>query len=53
MAHIFNIFVIRMSLMWLFIDHVMLPESIAYVPTLLISIITNFIIVRFIVKHFK
>ena len=51
MAHVFNIFVIRMSLMWLFIDLIKLPESIAYVPTLLISIITNFIIIRFIVKH--
>lgn len=53
MVHLLNIFVIRITLMWIFVDHIMLPESVAYIPTILISVITNFIIVRFVVKRFK
>jgi len=50
-AHCFNIFIVRMSLMWLFIETANIPDHIAYIPTLIISIITNFIIIRFIIKN--
>jgi len=49
-AHLFNIFVVRMSLMWLFIHLLTMSESSAFVPTLAISVVTNFLILQFIVK---
>ena len=49
-AHCFNIFVVRMSLMWLFVDTAGMTDSIAYIPTLLISMVTNFIIIRLVVN---
>lgn len=52
-AHTFNIFVVRFGLMWLFVNIFTLTESIAYVPTLLISVLTNFIIIRIIIKNLK
>lgn len=48
-ANCFNIFVVRMTLMWIFISVFELTEDIAFIPTLLISIATNFIIVRAII----
>lgn len=50
MAHCFNIFVVRMSLMWLFVDLLFISEVIAFIPTLLISVITNFLLIRYIVN---
>ena len=52
-AHLFNIFVVRMALMWLFVDVTRLTDSIAYLPTLAISMMTNFIIIRFVVKNIR
>lgn len=49
-AHLFNLFVIRMSLMTLFCNAAGLNERIAYIPTLGISIITNFLIIRLVVN---
>lgn len=49
-AHMFNLFVVRMSLMWIFVDVAGIPDRIAYVPTLLISMVTNFLVVRFAVN---
>lgn len=49
-AHAFNLFVVRISLMYLFADMMGFNDRIAYVPTLLISVFTNFLIVRFVVK---
>ncbi|MDO4992131.1 MAG: GtrA family protein [Prevotellaceae bacterium] len=49
-AHMFNLFVVRMSLMWIFVDMAGIPDRIAYVPTLLISMVTNFLVVRFAVN---
>ena len=49
-AHMFNLFVVRMSLMWLFVNMAGIPDSIAYIPTLLISMVTNFLVVRFAVN---
>lgn len=50
-ANCFNIFVVRLTLMWLFINYASLSEAIAFIPTLLISIFTNFLIVRFLVNR--
>lgn len=49
-AHMFNLFVVRMSLMWLFVNMAGIPDRIAYIPTLLISMVTNFLVVRFAVN---
>lgn len=48
-AHCLNIFVVRMSLMWLFIDCFFISEDVAFIPTLIISTITNFIIIRLLI----
>lgn len=50
-AHCFNIFVVRMGLMWIFISWCYLTESIAYIPTLIISVVTNYLIVRTIYSY--
>ena len=49
-AHMFNLFVVRMSLMWIFVNVTDIPDRIAYIPTLLISMVTNFLVVRFAVN---
>ena len=49
-AHLFNLFIVRMSLMWIFINIMGMSDSIAFLPTLAISMVTNFFIVRFAVK---
>lgn len=49
-AHLFNLFVVRMSLMWFFINLLDFSSKLAYFPTLIISTITNFVIVRWAVK---
>lgn len=51
LAHLFNLFIVRMGLMFLFVDICGAADIFAYVPTLLISVITNFLIIRFVVKH--
>lgn len=50
-AHFFNLFVIRLGLMYLFTEIVVMSEKTAYVPTLIISVITNFIIIKCIMSH--
>ncbi len=50
-AHCFNIFVVRMGLMWIFISTCFLTEGVAYVPTLIISVVTNYLIVRSIYSY--
>lgn len=48
-AHLFNLFVVRFSLMYLFVSILGLSDKIAYLPTFAISMITNFLIIRFFV----
>lgn len=52
-AHCLNIFVVRMALMWLFIHLMGLDEGVAFVPTLIISVITNFLIVRAVYSYYE
>lgn len=53
LAHVFNLFIVRMGLMYIFVDILDIHDRIAYIPTLLISMITNFLIIRCIVKKSK
>jgi putative flippase GtrA len=50
-VHLSNLFIIRMGLMWLFTQKCNLSENIAYVPTLMISVLTTFILIRLVVKN--
>lgn len=52
-AHLFNLFVVRMGLMCLFVEKLSINESIAYLPMLVISVFTNFYIIKFIVNRIK
>lgn len=52
-AHIFNLFVIRMGLMWIFVNRTGITDRVAYIPTLIISVITNFLIIRFVIKKME
>lgn len=53
MAHLFNVFVVRLGLMHLLIEVFMLEDRIAYIPTLMISVVTNFVIIEFVVNKLK
>jgi putative flippase GtrA len=48
-AHLFNLFVVRMGLMYLWVNGCKLPERTAYLPTLAISVVANFIIIKLII----
>ena len=52
-AHMFNLFVVRMGLMWLFVEAFGLDDSVAYIPMAIISAVTNFIVIRAVVKFSK
>ena len=52
-AHLLNLFVVRMGLMFMFINKVGIDDDLAYIPTLAISTITNFFVVRFFVYSFS
>lgn len=49
-AHLINLFIIRMGLMWLFVSSFDMSEKIAFIPTMIISVIANFLMVRFAVS---
>ena len=49
-AHMINLFVIRMGLMWLFVNMVGLTSDFAYIPMLLISVIANFLMLKYFIK---
>ena len=50
-AHLANLFIVRMGLMFLFVEIFYIKDNMAYFPTVAISSITNFIIIRYIVKR--
>ena len=52
-AHMFNLFVVRMGLMMLFVEILGLKDSIAYLPMAVISAITNYLVIRTVVKYSK
>lgn len=49
-AHLINLFVVRFGLMYLFVEICKIDSNIAYIRTLLISIVASFILVRLAVK---
>lgn len=52
-AHLFNLFIVRMGLMYIFVDFISINDRIAYIPTLAISVITNFLIVKLVINKLK
>lgn len=52
-AHMFNLFVVRMGLMTLFVELLGMKDSLAYVPTVGISAVTNYLVIRTVVKFCK
>lgn len=49
-VHLFNLFVIRMGLMLIFVEYVGIKEQLAYIPTLCISVPANFIIIKLLIN---
>lgn len=50
-AHLINIIIVRMGLLYILIDLLTIAEYWAYIPTLMISAVTSFIMVRYAFKH--
>lgn len=50
-AHLFNLFIVRMGLMWLFVEVLGLHDSVAYLPMAFISAVTNYLVIRAVVKR--
>lgn len=48
-AHLFNLFVVRMGMMYILVRQLSVNDRVAYVPTLLVSIVSNFVIVKLVV----
>lgn len=51
LAHLTNLFVIRMGIMYLFVDVLNIHPRIAYIPTLMIAAVTSYFLVRLNFKH--
>jgi MFS superfamily sulfate permease-like transporter len=49
----FNLFIVRMGLMLLFVELLGLRDSIAYIPMAVISAVTNYLVIRTVVKYSK
>lgn len=49
LSHLFNLFVVRMGLMYIFVNVFRLNDNIAYIPTLIVSVITNYLIIKVVV----
>ena len=52
-AHMFNLFIMRMGMMTLFVEVMHMNDKIAYIPMTVISAITNYIVVRTVVRDSK
>ena len=51
MVHLFNLFVVRMGLMYVFVRLLAMDDRVAFVPTLVISSVASFFLVRMVVIH--
>lgn len=51
-CHLFNLFVVRMGLMWFFVEITGLSANISYIPTLIISVVTNYLIIKAVVSYY-
>lgn len=52
-AHMINLFVVRMGTMYVLVDLLLMNDKVAYIPTVALSVVTNFVIVRFFVCGVK
>lgn len=50
LAHLFNLFIVRMGLMYIWCTLFFCDERIAYIPTLAISVVINFLIIKLIIR---
>lgn len=50
MAHLFNLFVVRMGLITLFVSFLGMDDRIAFAPTLCISVLSNYAIIKLIIS---
>ncbi len=50
-VHIVNLFVVRMGLMYVFVQMIGLSSNIAYIPMLVISVIFSFIAIKIIIHR--
>ena len=41
-----NLFVVRMGTMYVLVDLLLMNDKVAYIPTVALSVVTNFVIVR-------
>lgn len=52
-AHMLNLFVVRMGLMWFFVTYLGMTDKWSYLPTLAVSVFTNFFVVRYAIKKYQ
>jgi len=52
-AHLFNLFIVRFGLMALFVNVFGLNDRLAFIPTLGISILTNYFIIKAVINKTK
>ena len=50
-AHLFNLFVVRFGLMVFFVGTLHIDDTVAFLPTLGISVLTNFLIIKAIINE--
>lgn len=50
MTHLFNLFVVRMGLITLFVTVLGMNDRIAFAPTLCISVLSNYVIIKLIIS---
>jgi putative flippase GtrA len=50
-AHLFNLLVVRLGVIYIFVDLLNIHPRIAYIPTLMISAIVSYFLARFNFKH--
>lgn len=52
-VHLFNLFILRMGLMFLFVQRMKMDTNMAYIPMLGISVIFSFFAVKIIIKKYE
>lgn len=51
LAHLFNLFIVRMGMMYILVEQLHVNDRYAYIPTIVLSVGTNFIVVRYLIKR--
>lgn len=52
-AHIFNLFIVRMGLMFILVEMLQLNNQVSYIPTLIISVLSNYYIIKKVVEKYS